>query len=178
MSGDPKIVYVLVGPKGAGKTHLGRLAERTLGIPFIDVEALARALPEDADRAPYALYEQVECQVELCLRRASEAMLEVTGASPITARLFENLRQSYALRLIQVVAPLETCLARIESRDPSRHLPSTPELIREVHARSIAADFPYDLRLESSRASEADLLAGIQSVREWGARPVADRAPS
>ncbi len=165
MNDHPRTVYVLVGPKGAGKTHLGRLAERELGIRFIDVEAIALAHLEEAQDNSYALYERVEDEVARLLAKASEVMLEVTGASPGTGMLFENLRPRYVLRLIQIVAPIETCLARVEARDSSSHLASTPELVREVHRRSIAADFPYDLLLENPPASEPDLIEAIQSIR-------------
>ncbi len=165
MNDNTKCVYVLVGPKGAGKTHLGRLAERELGITFVDVEAIALALPEAATTGTDALYERLEQDVAGTLIKTNEVTLEVTGASPGTAKLFESLRQKYILRLIQISAPLETCVARVEARDSSMHLPATSSLVRKVHARSMAANFPYDLELQNLPAPNAELVQALQSVR-------------
>ncbi|KFF58325.1 hypothetical protein JF66_19375, partial [Cryobacterium sp. MLB-32] len=35
-----KTIYVLIGPKGSGKTHIGNLLERAFGIAFLSVEKL------------------------------------------------------------------------------------------------------------------------------------------
>ena len=165
MSDNTKCVYALVGPKGAGKTHLGRLAQRELGIRFLDVEAIALTLPSSATTSTDELYERIARDVARALVETNEVILEVTGASPGTAGLFEGFRQRSMLRLIKITAPLETCLARVEARDSLRHLPTTPSLVREVYARSIVTDFTFDLELENPPAPELELIEALQSVR-------------
>lgn len=155
--------FVLVGPKGAGKSYVGRLAERSLGISFIDVEAIALSLPGGSTAGD--LYALVQTEVERRLQGTDEVLLEVTGAAPESVSLFEHLRRAYVLRLIQISAPLSTCIERISLRDATTHLPTTPEMVQRVYAVSIAADLPYDLRLENHATEDADILSAIQSLR-------------
>ena len=82
-----------MGPKGAGKSHIGGLARDHLGIPFVDVEALFLALPE-AQRASYAPYSSIEDAVAESLERVDSVSLEITGASPHTAMLLAKLARA------------------------------------------------------------------------------------
>ena len=36
---DQKTLYMLIGPKGSGKTHIGKLVDRHTGIVFLQVRA-------------------------------------------------------------------------------------------------------------------------------------------
>lgn len=41
MNGNARpMIFVLVGPKGSGKSHIGDLISRKLGIPFLRVEPI------------------------------------------------------------------------------------------------------------------------------------------
>jgi catechol 2,3-dioxygenase-like lactoylglutathione lyase family enzyme len=162
--GERKAVYVLVGPKGAGKSYLGRLAEKQLGLAFVDVEALALSMPEDERRSDL-IYARLERLVDERLRDAPDVILEVTGASPHTGAFFESLRRKYQVRLVQLVAPPDTCLARIEARGPANQLPATPEQVREINRLSLEADFEYDLRLGNPPTDES-LLSAIARLRD------------
>ncbi len=176
MTEQDAVVYVLVGPKGAGKTHVGRLAEEKLGITFVDVEALALSQRSTGERSTAVLYRDVVSAVRAALVSAQEVMLEVTGAAPETSTLLEDLRAVARVRLIAVQAPVETCVERVRTRDVSAHLPAPQELVREVHRRSTALGLTYDLQIDNSAASEDDLLAALAALRKVHRRCAARRS--
>jgi shikimate kinase len=42
-----KIVYLLIGPKGSGKSFIGTLMDERLGIRFIRVENISKKVKKD-----------------------------------------------------------------------------------------------------------------------------------
>lgn len=45
-----KTVYLLIGPKGSGKSYIGNLIENELGIKFLNVEEFFIDLLENPDK--------------------------------------------------------------------------------------------------------------------------------
>lgn len=155
-------VVVLLGPKGAGKSHLGRLLDRRLGIAFLDVEAIFRAMADPADVATG--YATVAQGVDVLLQRQPAVSLELTGAAPPTADLLNTLSRRHTVRLIAVRASLGLCFERIAARDASLHLPADEALIEKVHTLSTALDLDFDLVLENTGISDDELVARVRAV--------------
>jgi len=159
MSRHTRTVFALIGPKGAGKSFLGRLAERQLGIAFADVEALALSMRSEERSAPYAIYSRVAQRVGKLAALGRDVSIDLTGASPDTARLLAQLEKTFTLRLVKVTAPLEECLRRIAARDPTRHLPADEAMIRKVHDLFTALTLDFDLVIENVGLSDGELIA-------------------
>lgn len=157
-----RTVLALIGPKGAGKTHLGRMLERELDVDFIDVEAVFRALPGPRDVAEG--YSRVEALVSERLATRPTVSLELTGAAPEAEDLLRRLAEAATLRLVRVQAPLEVCLRRIAQRDASRQLPASEALIRQVHHISEALRLPWDLAVRTDQDSDAAVLDQVQAL--------------
>ncbi len=160
-----RAVYALIGPKGAGKTYLGRLAERELGIVFVDVEAIALGLRAAGENGTAAVYREVERQVVRRMETCGEASIDLTGAAPETAALLANLEKRWAVRRVRVDAPLALCLERTAVRGGAGHLPADRAMIRKVHEISSALAIDYDLWIDNSDADDAELLAALRSIR-------------
>jgi hypothetical protein len=80
-----KQVIVLVGPKGAGKTTIGRFLAAELGISFLDVEPLflevrSRLGPSHPDLERQG-FESVLASLKDALMRCDSACFDSTGAS-------------------------------------------------------------------------------------------------
>ncbi len=163
MHHNRKSIYVLIGPKGARKSYLGRLAEGELGIPFFNVEALFLALPAGQLQSD-CLYRPLEDAIANHFAHHSRATIELTGASDDTDRLLNNLASDYQQRLIRVNAPLEVCLQRVAERDQAQHLPASMEMLREVYRRSAALTYSYDLIIENVNLGPDDLLKAFKSI--------------
>lgn len=157
-------VIVLVGPKGSGKTTLGRMLERGGRAHFLEVEAIAqRVLAQSggvideayARRAFAAILDEVHAL-------AAEhplLVLETTGASDAAGAFLAELAARHELRLVRVLAGEATCAARIAARDPSRQVAVTPEMIRAMHERTAALSLAWDAELHNDPPlAEEDVL--------------------
>jgi len=138
---------LLVGPKGSGKSHIGRVLERRLGAHFFHVEPLWMAYYAECRRAgrepsiPEGIA-RVHPRIADALRAGDLVCVETTGASHEILEGLLSLAPPSERLAVRVSAPLEVCLERIAARDPSMQIPMDAATIRKVHALSETADFP------------------------------------
>lgn len=154
---------VLVGPKGSGKTTLGRWLEELTGGHFLEVEAIARrVLAERGGEidAGYsaACFRAIDGAID-GLTEVDPLILETTGAAPETEGFVARLRERRDVRLIRVRASAETCAERIAKRDSSRQVAVPEQLVREMHARTEALDWPWDALLDNDPPLERNELS-------------------
>ena len=145
-------VIVLVGPKGAGKTTLGRVLEREPGVHFLEVESIAKRVLADMggvidERYAREAFAAIVVAVDSMAGSYPTIVLETTGASTETPAFIDALRRLRSVRLVRIVAPAETCATRIAQRDSSRQVDVPPDLIRAMHERTEALRLPWDLEL-------------------------------
>ncbi|MHC4956018.1 MAG: AAA family ATPase [Planctomycetota bacterium] len=157
-----RTILALIGPKGAGKTYLGRLLEERLGVVFVDVEAVFRALP-DPGRVGEG-YDEVARQIAEHLHDAQAVSLELTGAAPEAKALLDHLETLAVLRKVRVLAPLDLCLERIAGRDAGVHLPTSEDVVERVHAISSALELDFDLTINAKDWNEAAVLRDIAAI--------------
>jgi shikimate kinase len=162
-------VLVLVGPKGAGKTHVGSLIENELGVRFLRVEPIflenmrsSRLTGAARDAEGYA---KVLAEVDAVLSGEPGIVIESTGASESFPAFLDALRARYEVRLVAVRAPLDRCLERVRSRDRTDHIPVSDERVAEINARAAAVELPWDLELDSGgAASTGAILAQLRHL--------------
>lgn len=170
-------ILVLVGPKGSGKSTLGRMLSRHAGVHSLDVEPIAKevlaamgnVIDEAYARRAFAAIARAVRDIE---RDHRVIVLETTGASTETNELLDRLRERHDVRLARIHAGPETCEARIKARDPSRQIQVSPELIREMHRRSAALALPWDLEVVNDPPMSSD-----EVDRAFGALLGTRRAP-
>ena len=174
------MLILLVGPKGSGKSHIGRLLEARLGVHFFHVEphwmryhaeCAAAGRPVDIAEG----IERVRPVLAEALARHTYVCVETTGASPEILADLLALGERFGLLLVRVEAPLALCLERIAARDQTHQIPLQEAQILEVYERSAAVDLPYAFVLDNQELSEDHLLrpfreAGVGSAAGAGAR--------
>jgi shikimate kinase len=159
--GARNVFVVLVGPKGSGKSHIGRILERRLGVLFFHVEPLwmtyyaeCRASgrqPSIAEAIP-----RVHREIAGALLTNRHVCVETTGASPEILNDLLSLHPPSRTLVVKVLAPLEQCLARIAARDQTTQIPMDAESIREVYAAAVSATFTSAITLENTALCEED----------------------
>jgi shikimate kinase len=158
------VLIVLVGPKGSGKSHVGRTLERDLGIHFLHVEPLwmrYHAKCEAAGVEPNLAegLRAVHRGIAEALRTHEHVCVETTGAAPVILDDLLSLAPPAATLVARLDAPLELCLERIRQRNPTEQIPVDVDAIRRIHALSVAAAVAPALTLDSATLSEDEIVA-------------------
>lgn len=173
------MLVVLVGPKGSGKSHIGRVLERRLGAHFFHVEPLWMAYYAECRRAgrepgiPEGVA-RVHPRIAEALRAHDLVCVETTGASREILDALLSLTPPAERLAVRVAAPLEVCLERIAARDPSVQIPMDPEMICKVHALSETADVPLAFTVKNTDLTDdeiADVFRRALASRSNAAKP-------
>lgn len=167
-----EMLIILVGPKGSGKSHIGRLLEKRLGVLFFHVEPLWMdyyAECRSSGREPEISggISRICPSIVGVLRENGNVCVETTGASKEILNALLSLEHPSRTLLVRISAPLETCLERIAKRDQTGQIPMNVESIRKVHeaCEEILDDpeweFPIRpaLILENRNLAESNILS-------------------
>lgn len=113
-----KTLFILVGPKGAGKTHIGTLVNAQMAIKFLPVEPIwidyLKNKAKDRDG-----WDIVEEEINRVFESNDKVMIESLGAGEGFARLHKSLKNKYQIKFIKVESALDKCLERV--RNPGLH---------------------------------------------------------
>ncbi len=167
-------LLVLVGPKGAGKTSIGRGLGEHPGVRFVDVERVAKRVLDQtggvidehyAARAFEAIYQ------ELCAREGDAATLvmETTGASDSANALLSKLRSRFDVVLVRILAEAALCDERMATRDQSAQIQVDSAMVRAMFERTVALDWPWALTVDNDgRREVAAIVADIARLIDAG----------
>jgi len=163
------VFVLLVGPKGSGKSHIGRTLERKLGVLFFHVEPLwmeyyAECKASSREPTNTEGIARVHPRIAAALEEHEHICVETTGASPEILNALLSITEASKMLVARVAAPLDLCLQRIATRDQENQIPMNVETIRKVYALSIAAPLQPDLNLENTALSEADIVSAFESA--------------
>lgn len=177
----PRLI-VLVGPKGSGKSTLGRLLGSQPGVRYLDVEPLfQRALAQLGGIGPGYARAGFDAVYEAILEiaedeRPDNLVFETTGTSEEAVRLLDRLAsvsmpaknaedppRRFEIRLVRVRADLEVCTRRRLGRDAAAHVPVSEERIRQMHAQTEALDWDWHLDVDNSADDPFDAADRIRA---------------
>jgi hypothetical protein len=164
-----KKVIVLVGPKGAGKTTIGRFLATAMGIHFLDVELLFLAVRARLGASHPDLerqgFESVLAGITDAFSRCNAACFDSTGASARFHWLLNELRQLARVVLVRVLADPAQCSERIHKRDASLHIPIADDAIERINAAAAQVELPWDAEIDNHGEFDgARILAVVQAA--------------
>lgn len=155
-----KTLYLLIGPKGAGKTYIGKLIDRRTDICFLAVELLWLNLAEGADG-----WLVEEAAIDAAFSSNEKVMIETLGAGDGCLGMLARLKRKYHLKYIKVTCDPDICLQRVQARDSREQIAISLEKIAGYNTIAAAVVFPWDAVIEnSSPASEAEILAAVRQA--------------
>lgn len=165
---------VFVGPKGSGKSHIGRILERTLGVLFFHVEPFwmayyAECKAEGRQPTVEEGISRVHPRIAEAIRNHPHVCVETTGASPEILNGLLALCPPSQTLVVKISAPLELCLERIAARDQTNQIPMDSESIRKVYALSSASVDSPAFTLENTGLSDAEIVPRFESVLKLSA---------
>jgi len=163
------MLILLIGPKGSGKSYVGRTLEARLGVHFFHVEPLwleYYAECKAANREPVIVegIAKVRPVLERALAEHVHVGVETTGASPEILAALMSLRPREETIVARVSAPLDVCLRRVSSRDQSHQIPMDMEAVREVHALSESLQLRSDITLLNVALTESEIAGLFESA--------------
>ncbi|HTP07572.1 MAG TPA: shikimate kinase [Anaerolineae bacterium] len=157
-----KTLYKLIGPKGAGKTHIGTLVNQHTAIRFLRVEAIWLALAPGEDG-----WRKVEAAIDALFQTHDQVMIESLGVGDGFRGLYESLVQKYKIKLIHIDVDLETCLARVKRRNQAEHIAVSDDQVMEYNRIAAKVKHDWDLEIDNSQpAADAEILAAIQAIAQ------------
>ena len=174
MMQGPKRVIILVGPKGSGKSFIGSLIDKELGIPFLRVEPIFLANMRRSRATGDALdaegYHQVAAAIDRALTGEKCLVIESTGAADAFSDFFLALRARYEVLLVSIKAPPDICLERVHSRDQSTHIAVSDDRVSEINQRAVQVRLPWNLEIDNSGPAEPkailDEIRGLLARRD------------
>ena len=162
-----KRIYVLIGPKGGGKSYVGRLLEQELGIQFLSIEEIFIRLQKkgiSTSEVQEKGYQRVEAHVTDILTQSNAVSFEITVLTPASKHLLSRLGLLAEIEMVQILAPLELCLERIKQRDASRHIDIPEERIMEINELSLKQPIHTNLKIDTSQLNDEEMLEKFRTA--------------
>ena len=163
------MLILLIGPKGSGKSYIGRTLEARFGVHFFHVEPLwleYYAECKASNREP-VIAEGIAKVHPVLIRALDENVhvcVETTGASPEILTALLSLRPREEIIVARVSAPLEVCLRRVSSRDQTYQIPMEMEAVRKLHGLSESLQLRSDITLNNVALTESEIAELFESA--------------
>ena len=156
-----RVLYILIGPKGSGKTHIGMLVHRHTNIHFVRVEPIWLSLAPGEDG-----WQKVEDAIDAAFLTHDHIMIESLGAGEGFLAFYHSLRAKYEIKMIRVYADLNTCLQRVRTRSSADHIPVSDDKVAEYNCIAAEVTYPWALEIDNNQpASDDKILAAIRELQ-------------
>lgn len=159
-----KTIYILIGPKGSGKTYIGELIQKKLAIKFLSVEPYFLHATDDAevlDEKSFAeTWKKIGMEISKHFKNYDKIIFESTGTFKSFKKFLNTLQKQkeYEVKLIKIKTPQELCLRRTGKRDISRHVPMSKKLIKRINKIAIKEKYPFDIVINNARLSDEEII--------------------
>lgn len=166
-----KDLYILIGIKGSGKTTIGHMIMKRFGYRFLSVELYFKQWQSEAQLGGHVLeahgYPKLLRLIEEEFNSTDTLIFESLGADYF-GDFLAVLEMKYNVRLIHVLAPIETCVRRVVERNeklPTKHILMTSEKIMEINKIAATVKFDYCLTIENDPlVSEEEIVEKFQPI--------------
>ncbi len=160
------ILFILIGPKGSGKTYIGTLVQEKLNIPFFRVEDVWLKNKEKLAEEEYEKkgFELVEKEIDEKLSQTNTLVIESTGASDYFDNFLNSLSLKYFVRLIKVSTPIELCMKRIATRDHSTHIPVSDDRIEKINEKALQVQLDFDMEIDNANATDEEIVNKVKTL--------------
>lgn len=155
-----KTLFMLIGPKGSGKTHIGTIVSQYIDIVFLRVEPIWLGLKPDEDG-----WEKVEAVIDAMFQKHDKVMIESLGVGEGFTKFHASLAEKYSIKLIRVYADLETCFTRVKTRNNAEHIAVSDDKVTEFNKIAATVTYDWDLEINNNEfAVDEDIIRAIQSI--------------
>jgi hypothetical protein len=158
MNSNTKILYMLIGPKGSGKTYIGALIDQHTDITFIRVEPIWLSLQPDEDG-----WKKVETAVDTMFQTHDKLMIESLGVGDGFCGFYASLADKYSIKMIRVFADLSVCFTRVKNRSSHDHISVSDDRVMEYNKIAATMAYAWDLEIDNNGPKpDAEILAAFR----------------
>lgn len=165
-----KTAYILIGPRGSGKTYIGELIEKELGIKFLSVEPyfLSIATAGDYELGNDKLFAEAWRKIGEAVSRHFEnndkIIFESLGTFNSFKKFLKELQKKYEVKLIKIEAPQELCISRLKNREIASHVPMNEELVERINRMAVKGKYPFNLVIDNGKMPDAEIIKAFKDV--------------
>lgn len=166
MSNLKKKLFILIGPKGSGKTYIGRILNKEKIIKFLEVEPfflkaiddnkLVTILDISVQKEAYKL---IKNKISELFASNDSILIEQTGAIELFNKFYSEMQRNYDVFLIKISAPQNLCLKRIKDRTNNNQINMSSYLINKINKRSAKLDLKYFFEFKNTNLSTKDIIS-------------------
>jgi shikimate kinase len=166
---DSKIIYLLIGQKGSGKSFIGSLIEKEFGIKFVRVEDWVKLVKkcrsvEDETYLKQA-FEVIENGIRECLKDIDKLVFESTGLTTYFDQMLQSLERDYNVTTIGIKANSEICLERVRKRDQTIHINISDGQVSMINKKVILKDLQTDYQINNEMKTERDIIKELKKIK-------------
>lgn len=155
-----KKLFMLIGPKGSGKTHIGDVIDRNTNIHFLRVEPIWLTVRPGEDG-----WKIVEQAIDDSYLSHDLVLVESLGVGDGFLSFHSSLSTKYDIKMIHVIAKLDTCLKRVKSRDNSEHISVSDDQVEKYNRAAAAVTYDWALEIiNDPPASDQEIITAISKI--------------
>jgi len=163
-----KTIYLLIGPKGSGKSYIGAMIDRCFQIQFIRVEDWAKTIKRGREIDDEAYLKDVFQVIETGIRKAmvnhEKIVFESTGLTPYFDKMYDSLCNDFNVKSIRISAEDEICLSRVRTRDRSIHIDVSDEQVRQLNKKVKEKGFTADFEITNTDKTDKELIKELKEI--------------
>ena len=169
-----KHIYVLIGPKGSGKSFIGTIFQKQFNIDLIRVEDWFLDLKIGAadisdDKYVRQSFQIIEKGIREAVHERDSLVFESTGLTEHFDNMLLRLKSDYSVITIKINTDIELCLKRVQERDQSIHINISDEQVEKINSITALKHHNTDFTIENSDKSVDDLIEEIKKIIESSA---------
>jgi shikimate kinase len=165
---NTKTIYLLIGPKGSGKSFIGTLMDKELGIKFIRVEDWIVEVKNDRqiDNQSYIneAFQTIEKGVRKALNQYDNVVFESTGLTDNFDQMLKRLRQDFSVITIRIQANDDLCLNRVKTRDKSIHINVSDDQVNKINRQVREKEMKTNFTLINENKSADEIVIEITEL--------------
>lgn len=163
-----KIIFLLIGQKGSGKSFIGTIFDKEFGIKFVRVEDWAIKIRKDREvvNEEYIkqVFEYIEKGIRDSLTKVDKLVFESTGLSEYFDQMLESLSRDFRVATISIYADSNLCLERVKSRDQSIHVNVSDEQVSIINRKVLERNLETNFYIINEYKTKKELMEEISTI--------------
>ena len=163
-----KKIYLLIGPKGSGKSFIGGLLHEYFDISFLRVEDWVKKIKKGRSVDDETYLEEVFSCIEEGVRAGLVehdcVTFESTGLTGYFDGMLISLQKDFEVTTIRINTDPDICLSRVKSRDQSVHINISDDQVTSINQKVCEKNLKCDFAVDNNSRSVEALKQELQII--------------